>query len=332
MNNCPNMDLVNDIDDKVRFLVLFLDAGFSTKRISNVIRRSYSTVQDWVRRTNNGEDIREVHPGRGRKTTFSPEIKRKVVRAVRENPGRYSTRSLASKFEMSRTTAYNILREKGFTYGASHLVQNLTDEEKENRVKYCEEMLQDEKVIFETFFADEMGIALSDAHQTKSWGLVHTTMEVEIPRSNIRLNCWGAISFRGATSLKIYKESMNAGIYQKILNEHREELDALYPKGWYFAHDNLSSHSACEEWMEDEGFGRVLFPTYSPDLSPIENLWFTLKDSVAKDAPIDEEHLAASLKRNWEILTLPRNLGPYFLTLITRYEECIAQRGLRLPV
>ena len=120
--------------------------------------------------------------------------------------------------------------------------------------------------------------------------------------------------------------------YQKVLEEHRPELDDLYPEGWYFVHDNLPSHSACETWMEEQGFGRLVFPTYSPDLTPLENLWFTLKDSVRKDAPTTEDRLAASIRRNWKILTLPSNLKPYFETLLGRYHECITQKGKRLPV
>lgn len=92
------------------------------------------------------------------------------------------------------------------------------------------------------------------------------------------------------------------------------------------------SHLACEEWMKDEGFGRVRFPSYSPDLNPIENLWFTLKESVAKDAPSTPKRMVASPKRNWEILTLPENLRPYFITLLTRYQECIEKGGVKFSV
>jgi len=326
------MELVNDIDPKVRFLVLHVDAGLCSKEISEILGRSYSTVQDWVRRTDEGEDIREVQPGRGRKPTYSPDTKRKVVRAIRENPQKYSTRSLGSKFGMSHSTAHNILLENGFTYGSDHLVQYLTPEEKQARVDFCLEMLEDDRTLFETFYSDEMGINLSDAHKSKTWAREHTAMEIEIPRINVHLNCWGAVSFRGATSLSVYKGTTNKDVYQGLLEEHRQELDALYPNGWYFVHDNHRSHKACEQWMENQGFGHVVFPTYSPDLNPIENLWATLKDCVARDAPTNEERLVASLRRNWEILTSPRNLRPYFITLIARYRECIEKEGIRLPL
>ena len=311
--------------------MLYEDAGFTSKQISNVLGRSYYTVQDWVRKTNRGEDIRNVQEGRGRKPTYSPEAKRKVVRAVSTHPQKYSTRNLASKFGMSKTTVWEILK-KSFSYGGNYYVPTLTDEEKKNRVGYCKEMLHNDGILFKTFFSDEMGINLSDAHRSKTWAKSHDVMEIEIPRNEIRVSCWGAISFRGATPLSIYKKSMKMERYKKCLEESCPIIDDLYPEGWYLVHDNSTTHSASEQWMKDQGFGQVVFPTYSPDLTPIENLWSTLKESVAKDAPTTEERLIASLRRNWEILTLPRNLQPYFLTLFTRYQECIEKGGSRLNV
>ncbi len=75
-------------------------------------------------------------------------------------------------------------------------------------------------------------------------------------------------------------------------------MEDLYPEGFYFIHDNHKSHEAVEGWMENEEFGQVPFPTYSPDLNPIENLWSTLKQSVARDTPSNEEGLTSSLNGN----------------------------------
>ena len=199
------MDIIQDVDPKLRFLVLYLDAELTTKEISHITETNYFTVQDWIRRTNRGEDIRKICKGRGRKPTFSSETKTKVVRAVRSNPEKYSTRSLASKFGMSHTTVSNILKEKGFSYRSNQIVQTLTDEEMGNRVEFCQEMLSNERILFETFYSDKMGINLSDAHRNKTWARNHQSMEIETPQQDVRINCWGAISFQGATSLSTRK-------------------------------------------------------------------------------------------------------------------------------
>ena len=54
--------------------------------------------------------------------------------------------------------------------------------------------------IDETFFADEMGIWLSDAAAKKAWSGPYKKVKIEKPLKDIKLNCWGAISRNEATS------------------------------------------------------------------------------------------------------------------------------------
>ena len=108
-------------------------------------------------------------------------------------------------------------------------------------------------------------------------------------------------------------------------------MDRLYPDEFFFIHDNSSIHKAVEGWMGNHNLERIQFPNYSPDLSIIENVWSALKDSVSKDAPSSKTTLIRSLQRNWEIITTPQNLRPYFESLHSRYFECIEIEGKRLP-
>jgi len=78
------------------------------------------------------------------------------------------------------------------------------------RVRFCEEMLLDNgRKLLETFYSDEMGIYLSEAHLTKIWHKRDKEMEIEIPKGKVRVSVWGAISFRGATSLHILEDKLD---------------------------------------------------------------------------------------------------------------------------
>ena len=184
--------------------------------------------------------------------------------------------------------------------------------------------------ILTTFYSDESGYSLSEAHRDQVWNPPRKQGKVDFPKQDVRVNWWGAISSRGATSIHIYKGSLKTEDYQAILEEHKEEMDQLFPEGYYFQQDNLSVHTAAEGWMQEKGYDIVNFPTYSPDLTPIENLWGVLKNAVAKENPKTEKALCDSLLRNWEVLTTAENLQPYFENLYVRYRECIDKDGKTL--
>jgi transposase len=82
--------------------------------------------------------------------------------------------------------------------------------------------------------------------------------------------------------------------------------------------------------MKGQGFKILDFSTYSPDLSPIENLWSALKAGMAADNPKTEVNLEKSLLKNWNRLTDVHNLEPYFTNLYDRYEKCIEKNGIKL--
>ena len=108
-------------------------------------------------------------------------------------------------------------------------------------------------------------------------------------------------------------------------------MDELYPRGYLFMHDNLPLHQAAEPELERHGLNFIDFPSYSPDLTPLENVWAALKREVANDQPRTESELKNSLRSNWENLTQKNVLRLYFENLHGRYEECIEFKGQRLP-
>lgn len=315
-----------EVDEKVRFLVLYRDARFSIKRIHEIIGTSISTLYSWRRSLESGENILDIQEGRGRKKKFL-ELFRKIENATKANPPRASLRASGAKFGISKTTTGRIFHELGFSYKKTVVKHKLTKQEKNDRMKFCQELLEYPDEISESFWADESGIWLSDAAKKKAW-VQGKQVKYSAPINDIKLNFWAAISSKGATALYIYKENFNETIYCPILQEMKSQMEKLLPRGYYYFHDKHSVHKSklVSDCATRNNIMLNLLPSKSSDLNPIENLWGWLKGCIAKDSPKSEAALIRSLKRNWKKVDKDFLL-PFIQSIYDRCEKCKERKG-----
>lgn len=323
------------IDDRTRFLVLYLDAHWGVNEILRVLNREKVTLQKWEEKTKKGLDIRYIKKGKDRKRKITEETENRIIQLVRENPEAASSTKIATQLGLSTTSVWKVLTNNGFRYKTFDNSIIYSPDEKMIRVDFCKKMLaHGGKLIYRTFFSDEMGIVLNKVHKTKAWQIPAEKIKRKRVTENVKLNVWGAISSEGATSLDIYETGMNGSFYQEVVERHKTEMEKLFPDGeFYFLQDNHPSHKMNENWIiGSQKLELVKMPKRSPDLNIIENMWSALKERVASDVPTNERELRASLLRNWEILTNPDRLLPYFEALHRRYIECVANEGEKIPI
>jgi len=125
-----------------------------------------------------------------------------------------------------------------------------------------------------------------------------------------KINVWGCFAAHGVGLIHRIRGIMVKEIYEEILdNVACPSIDILFPlQDFIFQQDNDPKHTSylIQDWFEDHGIEPMWWPSQSPDLNPIENLWSILDHRLQNRRVNSEEELFECLRAEWN--NLPRSL------------------------
>ena len=117
---------------------------------------------------------------------------------------------------------------------------------------------------------------------------------------------WGCITAHGVGKLIRIKENITSERYTKILEDGlfgSIDMHKLNLRNITFMHDNATVHSSkfTNKWLNINKVNTIEWPSCSPDLNPIENLWEILHQKVRKAniKPRNKDGLWNILEREW---------------------------------
>lgn len=123
------------------------------------------------------------------------------------------------------------------------------------------------------------------------------------------MTVWGGISSAGKTLLHVIRGRVNAVNYRDDILQPIV-VPFMHANGLrHFQHDNARPHTArlSTDFLRQQQFNVMPWPSLSPDLNPIEHLWDELGRRVQSRPvrPANVNQLELALQHEW--LAIPHN-------------------------
>ncbi|GFW62780.1 transposable element Tcb2 transposase [Trichonephila clavipes] len=258
--------------------------------------------------------------GGGRVRSTTPAEDRYIVLSAKRNR-RTTAQQVANQFlaasgkQISLKTVSRRLRGGGLYACRPVVCVPLTRQHSTARLQWCREhhnwTEQDWACVL---FSDESRFSLSsDCRRQLIWRESGTAYRPENIQEKDRyptcsIMVWAGIMINGRTRLHV--------VANGTMTSQRYIDEVLLP------HDCLDS----------EGIQRLVWPTRSPDLNPIENVWYALRRQVAgrNYPPTNKNTLIRALTEEWD--KLPQQLLDNIVqSMVRRVECCIKLHGGHIP-
>jgi transposase len=291
-------------------IVAWKEGGISSSIIAKKLDRTLRGVNAFLARfakSGSYEDAKLT--GRPRKTTKTDDqhiviaMKRKrdiTAAKIKEDLG----------LNIHEQTVRNRIRESGeFQSYWTMKKPWVSEKNRKKRLQWAQEHLNwTEKDWRSVIWSDESPFTLFYNRCNRVWrmpGEEHKKFSFTgTVKHDTKINVWGCFSFAGVGEFCRIIGNMNAPMYVEILRNYlRPSALKLVEPGddWLFQQDNDPKHTskAATRYMDEHDIPQMDWPSQSPDLNPIENLWSYLNFQCRHRRAKNEEELFQLLRNSW---------------------------------
>ena len=275
---------MSQIEKRTRIRVLLEGKKHTPEEISYLIGVSLATVYNVKSRIQANISIKHLKGG-GRPSKLAPIIGNSIAQQIRRTPS-ISLRALASKcpVEVSKNTVARCLEKLNYTKPYPTPVPMLSEKNRLKRVEWAYANIRN--FWQNAIFADEASIWINRG-RVRMWtknGNIRTAPTVKHTQ---KIHIWAGFSSAGTFTLCIFTENLTARIFCDIINGHLlEQARVLHGEKWFLVQDNDPKHTAkiTKAWLEQNVPQNTIdWPSQSPDVNPIENLFAWLEQELIKD-------------------------------------------------
>lgn len=288
-------------------LVHLLESGVGHRKISRTLKIPKSTVTWHAKKQG-----MKSPPKKGRPKILSERdenfIAKKISSGVVPNATKMS-KEIKERFDISvsRYTISRVLKKKGFKSAEKKEKPQLSKKNVKARFDFAKAhqdwTLDDWKRVI---FSDETKInRFNSDGRTWYWSKDPSVLNEKSVKPTVKYGgggvmMWGCMTSEGVGFCCKIDSTLDQYLYKNILEDELMQSIEYYgldPSKVIFQHDNDPKHTAksIKEWLKDQEFGVMNWPAQSPDLNPIEHLWFHVKKTLNQF-----ENPASGINELWE--------------------------------
>lgn len=292
--------------EKVKISTLKENTSLSNRQIAKKINRSRNVVGNFLKNRENYGQITRT----GRKPAISSVQKRQLIRSAANSSK--SARQLVSENNISvgvRRVQQILSGSKYLKYKKPKRKPKLSPTNIEGRKKFALEHIYWKYKWRKLIFSDEKKFNLDGPDGfSYYWHDLRTEEKIFGKRQSGggSVMVWGAIGYLKKRPLSFISTRMDAKQYQEMVGLHFPAYGIeCAGQGWKFQQDNAPIHVARSSRTYFEEHGVSLFenwPSKSPDMNIIENVWSILARKVYEGGRQynNKNELKEAIEASWE--------------------------------
>lgn len=336
-----NMGRGKPITEEVRKIIIAnSESGKSTYQIAKNLLLPRSTIQSIIQHYKKNATVSCLKRiGRPRLTSEAENrvLKKIIKKNRRARAGELTVqwRDMIQK-DVSVDTCKRVLKRMGYGFYTAKEKPLLTSLQKKKRLKFARDHLnwtadQWRQIIWsdESKFEVTVGDVRKKVIRNKDEAFHKDCIKrkVKFPGS---VMIWGCMSAQGVGRLHFIEDTVNAVKYQNILETSLLPSISIlkYQNAYIFQQDGASCHTArtTKAWLDSKRIPTMEWPSSSPDLSPIETLWWKIKKKLRKYPSRSINDLKEKIKAVWDSTT-PEECEELIATMPIRIKAVIESKG-----